>query len=44
MLGPHVRYLCDFDLFAQLVISLFHPFDFFVENLELLLLLLDIIL
>lgn len=44
MLGPHVRYLRNFNLLAQLVVSLLHPFDFFIKNLELLLLLFDIIL
>ena len=44
MLRPHVRYLCNLNLFAELVVSLLDPFDFFVKNLELLLLLFDIVL
>jgi len=43
MLRSHVRYLSHFNLFTQLVVSWFNPFYFFVKNLKLLLLLLDII-
>ena len=44
MLGSHMRYLSNFNLFTELVVSRFDPFDFFVKNLKLLLLLFDVIL
>ena len=44
MLGPHVRNLCDLNLFAQFIVSWLDSFDFFVENLELYLSFFDVVL